>query len=100
MYNSIPFSHSNKRQRTRNTTETVLDYNSPSLSVSWCLEPSQPLWILSGLRETFIKRYVVERSNKAEIRREEQSEKAENCLEDLWNEIQLAPPIYFILPTP
>ena len=39
-----------------------------------------------------MKRYIVERTNKAEIRREEQSEKAENCREDLWNEIQLKGP--------
>ena len=39
-----------------------------------------------------MKRYIVERTNKAEIRPEEQSEKAENCLENLWNEIQLKGP--------
>ena len=33
--------------------------------------------------------YIVERSNKAEIRLEEQSEKAESCQENLRNEIQL-----------
>ena len=32
-------------------------------SVSWCFEPSQPLRIISGLKETFIKRYIVERTN-------------------------------------
>ena len=36
----------------------------------------------------FHKRYI-ERTNKAEIRPEEQSEKAESCQENLWNEIQL-----------
>ena len=40
------------------------------------------------MRETFIKRYIVERTNKADIRLEEQSEKAES----LWNEIQLKEP--------
>ena len=45
--------------------------------------------IISGLKETFTKRYIVERTNKAEIRPEEQSEKAEGCLENLWNEMQL-----------
>ena len=35
----------------------------------------------SGLRETVIKRYVVERTNNAEIRPEEQSEKAERFRE-------------------
>ena len=39
------------------------------------------------MRETVIKRYIVERSNKAEIRPEEQSEKAESCRENLWNEM-------------
>ena len=34
-------------------------------------------------------RYIVERNNKAEIRPEMKSEKAESCWEDLWNEIQL-----------
>ena len=39
-----------------------------------------------------IKRYIVKRISKAEIRLEEQSEKAENCRENLWNEIQLKGP--------
>ena len=41
------------------------------------------------LRETFIKRYVVKWTNKAELRPEEKGEKAECCRENLWNEIQL-----------
>ena len=48
--------------------------------------------ITSGLRETFIKRSIVERTNKAEMRPEEQSEKAESCQENLWNEIQVKGP--------
>ena len=44
------------------------------------------------MRETFIKRYIVERTRKAEIRPEEQSEKAASCWENLWNEIQLKGP--------
>ena len=40
----------------------------------------------------FIKRYFVERTNKADIRLEEQSEKAESCLENLWTEIRLKGP--------
>ena len=36
--------------------------------------PSQPLGIISGLKETFIKRCTVERTRNAEIRLEEQSE--------------------------
>ena len=45
--------------------------------------------MISGLRETFIKRYIVERTDKAEIRLEQQSEKAESYQEDLRNEVQL-----------
>ena len=60
--------------------------------VDWCFEPSQPLEIISGLKETFVKRYIVERTNKAKIRSEEQSEKTESCQENLWNEIQLIGP--------
>ena len=41
-----------------------------------------------GLRETFIMIYIVERTNKAELRPEEQSEKAKSCRENLWNEIE------------
>ena len=51
--------------------------------VSWCFKPSQPQRIISGLRETFIKRYIVERTNKAKMRPEEQSEKAESSRENL-----------------
>ena len=46
-----------------------------SYLVGWCFKPSQPQRIISGLKETFIKRYIVERTNKAETRSEEQSEK-------------------------
>ena len=42
--------------------------------------------IISGLRETFIKTYIVERTNKPEIRPEEQSQKTESCRESSWNE--------------
>ena len=44
---------------------------------------------MSGLKETFVKRHTVEKTNKAEISPEEQSEKTESCREILWNEIQL-----------
>ena len=44
------------------------------------------------VRETFIKRYIVERTSKAEIRPEEHSKKAESCPENLWNEIQFKGP--------
>ena len=46
--------------------------------VNWCFEPSQLLGIISGLKETFIKRYKVERTNKADIRPEEQSQKTDS----------------------
>ena len=60
--------------------------------VSWCFKPSQPKIIISGLRETVIKSYIVERTNTAEIRPEGQSEEVESCQENLWNEIQLKGP--------
>ena len=40
-------------------------------------------------KETYI---IVERTNKAEIRPEEQSEKTDSYQENLWNEIQLKGP--------
>ena len=43
--------------------------------VNWCFEPSHPLGITSELKETFIKSYIDERTNKADIRPEEQSQK-------------------------
>ena len=60
--------------------------------VSRWFEPSQPLGIISGLKETSIKRYIAERTYETEIRPEEQSEKTESCRENLWNEIQLKGP--------
>ena len=60
--------------------------------VSWHFKPSQPQRIISGLRETIIKREIVERTNKVEVRPEEQSEKAGSCRDDIWNEIQLKGP--------
>ena len=44
------------------------------------------------MRETFVKRYIVERTNKAELRPEKQSEKAKSSRENLWNEIELKGP--------
>ena len=43
------------------------------------LEKMQVNGLISGLQETFVKRYIVERTNKAEIRPEELSEKTESC---------------------
>ena len=61
----------------------------PSWLVNWCFKPSQPLGITSGLEETFLKRYIVERTDKAERSPEEQSEKTKNNQENLWDEIHL-----------
>ena len=61
-------------------------------SVNSCFEPSQPLRIISGLKEIFIKRYIFERTNEAEIRPEEVSEKTESCLENSRIEIKLKGP--------
>ena len=52
------------------------------------IEPSQPQRIISPMKQTFIERYIVERTSKAKIRPEAQSEKAGSCRENLWNEIQ------------
>ena len=60
--------------------------------VNWCFEPNQPQGFLTWLKETFTKRLIVERTDKAEIRPEQQSEKAESCRENLWNEIHLKGP--------
>ena len=79
MVNQVDDEH--RRQNTRE--------QSVSQSVSWCFKPSQPQRFISGLRETFLKRYIVERTNKAELRPEERSEKAESRQENLWNEMQL-----------
>ena len=48
--------------------------------------------IISGLEKTSVKRYKVKRTNKAEIRPEEESEKVESCRENVWTEIQLTGP--------
>ena len=48
--------------------------------------------IISGLKEIFIERYIVERTSKAETRQEEQNEKMESCLEILGNERRLKGP--------
>ena len=71
--------------------DTARVYKASSL-VSGCFKSSQPQWIISGLKEIFIKRYIAEKTNKAEVRLKEQSDKAESCREDLWKEIQLKGP--------
>ena len=72
--------------------ETLSRMTEVSELVSRCVKPSQPQRIISELRETFTKRYIVERTNEAEIRPGEQSEKAESCWENILNEIQLKGP--------
>ena len=56
---------------------------------SLSFELSQTLWIIPGLSRLS---YRDRRTNIAKIRREEQREKAENCREKMWNEIQLKGP--------
>ena len=59
--------------------------------ISWCFKSGQPQRITSSLKETFIKRYIVEKTIKAEIRPEEQSEKAELSGEFMeWNTVERA----------
>ena len=53
-------------------------------NVSWYFEPSQPQRIISGLRETFVKIYILKRTSMADMRPKEQSEKAESCRDNLW----------------
>ena len=60
--------------------------------VCWCFKSSQPQRIISGPKETLVKRCIVERINEAEIRPEEQSEKANSCRKSSYNEIQLKGP--------
>ena len=80
------------RDRRPRTLERGIWEPAPNDIVSWYFKPSQPQKIVSGPRETFIDRYIVERTSKAEIRPEEQSEKAESCRENSWDEIQLKGP--------
>ena len=51
-----------------------------------------PLGIISGLKEIFIKRHIVEMTNEAKIRPDDHIEKTESGRENLWNEIQLKGP--------
>ena len=54
---------SNKKERKRERAK--LQTNKKEL-VSWCVKPRQPQRIISVLRETFIKSYIVQRTSKAE----------------------------------
>ena len=51
--------------------------------------PSFVVDVVADYFKQTVQRHIVERTNKAEIRPEEQSDKAESCWENLWNEIQL-----------
>ena len=44
------------------------------------------------MKETFIKRDIVPKTSKADIKAEEQGQKTESFRENLWNEIQLKGP--------
>ena len=70
------YSCNGSRQTLTSPPDSVLCLE--SRLVNWCFEPSQPLGIASGLKETFIKRYIVERTNEAEIRPEAKSEKTDS----------------------
>ena len=61
------------KQHRNITTQTYKQTHLTKISwlVSWYFKPSQPQRIISGLRETFIDRYIVESTNKAERRPEE-----------------------------
>ena len=65
---------------------------SQSINCVCVFKPSQPLGTISGLKETFLKRCIVERTDKAETRPEEQDEKTDSYWENLWDEIQLRGP--------
>ena len=79
-------------------TQSVPTENSLSTKigwfVSWCFKASQPqrITITSGLRETFVKVYIyiVERTNKAELRPKEQTEKAKELSGEFmeWNRVE------------
>ena len=64
------------------------------LEVSNCFKPSQPQRIISGLRETLRKRYIIERTNKAEIQDLKNRVRKQIVVrrENLWNEIQMKGP--------
>ena len=75
------------------TCRYCLQPPSPTSNPLWervnrCFEPSQPLRIISGLKGTFIKRCIVERTNNAGIRPEEQNEKKGEFMD--WNTVERA----------
>ena len=57
--------------------------------VSWLVFWPRQLGIISGLKETFIKRHIVERTKTAERGPEEQSGRTASCRENSCNEIKL-----------
>ena len=61
----------------------LLKNGGKAILVSWCFKPSQPQRIISGLKETLMKGYVVERTNKAGIRLEEHNNSPDSDMSDL-----------------
>ena len=61
---------------------------------NWCLEPSQPQKDYIRAEGDLHKEIysLVQRTNKAEIRSEEQSQKVESCRKNLWNGRQFKGP--------
>ena len=57
--------------------------------LSWCFEPSQPQRITSGLDYIWAMGDFYKEIYKAEIRPEEQSEKAERCRENFHGRLSL-----------
>ena len=68
-WNSLGFGHDwGTKGLEQNQTGTQLNCGTTrpghnSQLASWCFKPSQPQRIISGLKETFIERYIVKRTN-------------------------------------
>ena len=78
-----------KKKETLFSSQHTSQYEMEQLVSQLVLKPNQLQRITSGLRETFIKKYILERTRKVDITPEKQSEKAGSCRENLWHEIQL-----------
>ena len=71
----------------------VFMYRYVSPVVSWCFKPSQAHRIISGLKETFIKRHIVVKTNRAKLKNEKNRVRKRRVVgSNLWNEIQLTGP--------
>ena len=82
------------QNRIGSKVESLLYQNREMKSMIYFIKNTREKIVLDyiRLRETFITSYIVERINKAELRPEEQNEKAKGCREKLWNKIQLKGP--------